>query len=343
MITVKNSVGVLFCLTISASCSQPDSAIQDLRRQYPNRHFTSAAWDTITTIGGSSDQDTTLVTPTQVIAWGASIAILDSQDRNVRVFDSLGGFGWAYHREGGGPGEMKNPVSLAVSPAGALWVLDYDNAKLLEFDSTGYAGEHSLAHLPVLPATAGAVGDRVLFTSQSPQYGLMYATADSLRLVEESAIPWRDPLDRSLNIGTVFAADRDSGFVVAFTHGPGFVVGGATGGTSNHTYLDPVYFALKVSPRLRDAGGDSARYGAVSAAAIGGEIYFLFGGRPFRKAHDSEPTVLVDVYGFDGVYRRSYRLPFDTYSMAVRPDSSFVVLADNEDGLPFAMILRPRR
>ncbi|MGH7480598.1 MAG: hypothetical protein ACRELV_00455, partial [Longimicrobiales bacterium] len=101
-------------------------------------------------------------------------------------------------------------------------------------------------------------------------------------------------------------------------------------------------WALKSGPRLMRAGADSARYGAVSLSVVGDEIFMLFGGRPFRQEHPDEPTRMIDVYGMDGEYRRSYRLPFDTGHMVTDNGELFYVLTYDELGYPFILGLRPR-
>ncbi len=55
-----------------------------------------------------------------------------------------------------------------------------------------------------------------------------------------------------------------------------------------------------------------------------------------------EPTVLIDVYGLDGGYRRSYRLPGDTKAMVTENGQTFYVLTETEDGLPTLLGLRLR-
>ena len=62
-----------------------------------------------------------------------------------------------------------------------------------------------------------------------------------------------------------------------------------------HRYIEHIPWQVKFSPRLRAAGADSTRFGAVSVDVESGRIYMLFGGRPFRSVHPFEPTTLIDV------------------------------------------------
>jgi len=87
---------------------------------------------------------------------------------------------------------------------------------------------------------------------------------------------------------------------------------------------------------------DSARYGATAVRIVRDEIFMLFGGRPRRQEHPAEPTVLIDVYGLDGRYRRSYLLPCDAEGMTTRDGETFYVLTERDDGVPLILVLRPR-
>lgn len=67
----------------------------------------------------------------------------------------------------------------------------------------------------------------------------------------------------------------------------------------------------------------------------------MFGGRPRRQEHPlGEPTILIDVYGLDGAYRRSYLLPSDTNWMVTEDARTFYVLTETADGLPTLLVLQ---
>jgi hypothetical protein len=65
------------------------------------------------------------------------IYVLDRQPNEVRVFDRRGRHVRTMGREGGGPGEFKNPIRLAWGPDRNLWVLDEGNARYSVFDTAG--------------------------------------------------------------------------------------------------------------------------------------------------------------------------------------------------------------
>ncbi|MGD8700356.1 MAG: hypothetical protein PVJ43_13760 [Gemmatimonadales bacterium] len=65
------------------------------------------------------------------------IYVLDRQPKEVRVFDPSGVHVRTQGGEGGGPGELRNPIGLAWGPAGNLWVVDQQNARYTVFDTAG--------------------------------------------------------------------------------------------------------------------------------------------------------------------------------------------------------------
>jgi hypothetical protein len=107
------------------------------------------------------------------------------------------------------------------------------------------------------------------------------------------------------------------------------------------SYIEHIPLSRKPGPALTAARADSARLGAVSVAVDGGRIYMLFGGRPRRAAHPFEPTTLIDVYGVDGSYIESYRLPSHFQQMG-RVDGDFLLIKESEIGLPQILRLSPR-
>ncbi len=72
------------------------------------------------------------------------IYVLDRQPKEIRVFDQRGDHVRTVGREGGGPGEFKNPIRLAWGPDRNLWVLDQGNGRYSVFDTAGnYLDSHA--------------------------------------------------------------------------------------------------------------------------------------------------------------------------------------------------------
>ncbi|UCG86891.1 MAG: 6-bladed beta-propeller [Gemmatimonadota bacterium] len=66
-----------------------------------------------------------------------SIYVLDRASNRVVVFDSSGAFVRTMGSEGGGPGEMRFPFALGVSPAGVVSVFDISKRGLVRFAADG--------------------------------------------------------------------------------------------------------------------------------------------------------------------------------------------------------------
>jgi sugar lactone lactonase YvrE len=65
------------------------------------------------------------------------IYVLESQAKEVRVFDARGAHVRTFGRKGGGPGEFEQPSGLMWDPQGRLWIVDQQNARFSVFDTAG--------------------------------------------------------------------------------------------------------------------------------------------------------------------------------------------------------------
>lgn len=314
--------------------------------EYPERRFAATAWDTLDWIGPANVNETILSNPNELVAWEDRIVVLERAASQVRVFDSDGDLLWSYGRAGGGPGEIRFLAGIAPTPWGTLLIVDSRNTKILELDGSGkLVKELSFDHFPVAPISLSPTSDRELvFATQSPRQGYIVATADSLTILDIRASPWADSADHRFNIRVATAADPMSGVMIqALLHGPAFSIFRPDSVDPEiFPYVEHVPWALKSGPRVRAAGADTARYGAVAAEVLDAEIYFLFGGRPKRFSHPEEPTTSIDVYGLDGEYRRSYLLPLDANDFALLDPERFAVLGMHDEMFPRVYILRPR-
>ena len=77
-----------------------------------------------------------------------NIYILDSERGRVVKFDKTGKYITSFARNGQGPGELLNPISISVK-ADTVFVGCKDNLKLVKFDIEGnFAGEIQIQHIP---------------------------------------------------------------------------------------------------------------------------------------------------------------------------------------------------
>jgi hypothetical protein len=285
-------------------------------------------------------EDTTLLSPIIIRATPDGLVTLDWSNGNIRGIDELGRIKRTVGSVGDGPGELRNPTDLAVATDGSIVVLE--KRKVMTLESQGaLVFETSHLHLPSSPTGVAVMGDRLLLSTQSPIYGFLVVDRESLSVMNTFPYSWVDTPDNDHNLNTVLAVrDSTDTWVGAFTLGPGFFVH-QDGNLNAHRYIDRVPFAYKSGPIQREMGADSARWGARSVSIVGDEIFFLFGGRPHRSSHEPEATRLIDVYGLDGLYRRSYLLPFHADHMATRDGRTFHLLTLRDNLHPAIVVIRP--
>ena len=306
----------------------------------PERRILTDQWDTVDLIRPESVDDTTLLFISQVVPWKGTYAVQDGQNRNIRRVSTRGDLLWTFERPGEGPGEAQSLVSIQVGPNGRLWAYDYRGVKMLELDGEGtVVRDRSLRGLPGIPTRFGFLGDKLVVTTQIPDPYMMVLDTGSLELVRAVPWPWPEPATVHNNFHTVLAGGSDA-LVLALMYGPGFMV--LRGDEiERHRYIDPIPWQRKFRMEDHATGADSTRFGAVSIAVDNGRIYMLFGGRPYRAAHPFEPTTLIDVYGLDGSYIESYRLP-SHFEKMTRINGDFLLAEEAEDGMPQILRLSPK-
>lgn len=116
--------------------------------QAPGQHLITDAADRelpwqVTEVFRLGDGKTSDVTFFCVFPWSVAVDsnrrvyVLDSGDAAVSVFDSTGQLLRRVGRSGGGPGEFRRPVSLAVTASGEILVADQAKRALVRFDADG--------------------------------------------------------------------------------------------------------------------------------------------------------------------------------------------------------------
>jgi streptogramin lyase len=63
--------------------------------------------------------------------------VLDAQAAQLRVFEADGRHVRSVGGPGAGPGELRQPLGMAMAPDGALWVVDSGNGRFTVFDTSG--------------------------------------------------------------------------------------------------------------------------------------------------------------------------------------------------------------
>lgn len=226
---------------------------------------------------------------------------------------------------------------------GSLWVLDGENVRLVELSPDGeFLNGRSIQHFPRNPSNMIVFPDKVLFTANHADLGVTAVErGPGLTVLSTKPIPWPADLNWHMNLRVRVARhpSMPDTWAAAFQYGPGFMVHHGDS-VAQHRYIDQIPFTIKTPYIVDRMPGDSARYGALSMAAAGDELFMLFGGRPQRYSHPGEPTNLIDVYGFDGEYRRSYLLPFSTLLMTTDGETFYF---ERDEPYPHLLALRPIR
>jgi len=307
--------------------------------RYSPREVVVERWDTVFVAGGESINDTLIASSHLVTVVDSVVIVADGMlERLVALDATTGQLLWMFGRPGQGPEEFRGISDVASDQHHRVWVLDFGNGRIAELTLDGQLhGVKTLHHLPVPPASILPLGDRAIAMSQGAPMPYMEIGVDSLELRRAFALPWPEPVPGVADTRVSLAKGPDSTWVSAFTLGPGFTVWRGSEPRS-FSYREPIPFASRPTPRVREIGADSARWGAVSLGVVGDEIFMLFGGRPARRPHPAEPTVWIDVYSLEGDYLHSLRLPFDVSGMAT-DGRTFYVLP--EEGVPRLIALRP--
>ena len=325
----------LMCLGFAA-CQE---SIDELHRYLP-RNVVVERWDTVFVAGGEGVNDTLIFSSHLVTLADSVVIVADGIAERVVALDAATGrLEWTFGRPGQGPGEFRGISDVAVTRDQMVWVLDFGNGRIAELSPDGqFHGVRPLHHLPAPPASLLPLDVHAIAMSHGAPMPFMEIGLDSLELRRAFGLSWPGPSSEIANTRVLLAKGPDSTWVSAFTLGPGFTIWKGSGSRS-FSYREPIFFANRSSPTIRQMGADSARWAAVSLDVVGEDIFMLFGGRPARRAHPAEPTLWIDVYRLSGEYLHSYRLPFDTSGMATDGRTFYVLPSE---GIPRLVALRPK-
>lgn len=267
-------------------------------------------------VGGRSDQDTTFINPYIMTGDGNRLYLVETDNR-ILCLDTLGAVRWTQGKEGGGPGEYRNPRDLKVGPDGRLWVLDPASGRITTLDrGTGKVTAMIRMRLAYSPMIV-PLRDRFALFSPDPPADISWftATGDTLRA---DSLPWSgyheiEPLSRQFRT----ALDPRTGrWVFAFIYGNGWFAFDSTGkGSERRYYVEPTRFP----PVLRQVRGDAVATSlirvpgsALDVQLAGDTVFVLFDGQaPDRRQK-------VDMYSWEsGKYFGSFLLPEPADNIAV--------------------------
>lgn len=129
------------------------------------------------------------------------IWVLESQAKEIRVFDATGAHVRTIGREGGGPGEFARPMKIDLAPDGNMWAMDPSNGRVSIFDSAGTyrAGKSATGGFIMFPWQGGFDDEGryyapVLLTEGGFRFALVRADT-SMAALDTLDLP-TDPVDR---------------------------------------------------------------------------------------------------------------------------------------------------
>lgn len=153
--------------------------------------------DSAVTIGGEGEGPGAFYS---ILEWGSvgadangNVYVLDTRNRRIVSFDSVGQFRYSAGTPGQGPGEFERAMHLSVSPEGHVAAYDWAKQSLVRFDSSGVF--QYLLHLDDISYDGRQlqlVGEDVVFTRWPPggvgHLELVVRSADGRKTVLSSAV-----------------------------------------------------------------------------------------------------------------------------------------------------------
>jgi hypothetical protein len=304
------------------------------------RRVTTESWDTVAIWGGTSAEDTTFHQPVRLVLWKDLVVVVDGTSPHLRVFDKEGRRLWAFGRTGEGPGEFQQISMLDIAENGNLLVLDPNARKVIEFAADGTLLKETVFDATIRVGTEFLqLRDKFVLISSDPLRSVIELDGSDYHHIRSMPLPFPDSVPRRAILSRWNARiSQDGGdWVSAFQIGPGFFVH-RTDSVEFHPYVEDVPFL--VVGRGGTENPDSLRNAANSLDVVGEEIYMLFGGsRGSRLNPERRPPEYVDIYGLDGRYRRSLRMPLAAFTLKTDGELFYAL---QFDPVPALVILRPK-
>ena len=181
VVTVLLGLSVLGCGSESEARSA-EAAIDTVggaeRWSYPAEPAAALAWrvDTVGVLGDAFAEDEYQFAD---VSWerlagddAGNLYVLDRQGARVLKYDPDGRHLATYGRKGEGPGELSQPLGLAVGPGDTVWVTDFSNRRLTGYPQDG--GEPRAVPYPdegAIPSPTFAALDDGFVQSFRPLFG----------------------------------------------------------------------------------------------------------------------------------------------------------------------------
>jgi hypothetical protein len=221
------------------------------------RVMREAAWVPAWAAGGSS-ADTLLLQPLVLAADDRHVYVLDrGGSRVVALHAADGSLAWMAGREGSGPGELKRPQGITLSPAGEVIVSDAGNGRLMVFGPDGrYRRAIPVGGAPYFDNLCALADGTVVVRSLGPVDPLFRLDARGTP-VATPALPWRDLNGRYRSVARQgwFAYDpATGGCVYALRLGRGFARYSAGRFGPAHAYVES--YDVPASQVQRGPGGE---------------------------------------------------------------------------------------
>ena len=221
----------------------------------------------------------------------ANLYILDGENHRVVVVAPSGELRREMGREGGGPGEFRNPTTLAVAEDGTTAVFDLGHRAFVVFDPEG-----SYSHMVSVDPEEGLPGIQTLFL---PDGDIVSASGQGIRMIttgrsleaESAGVPiQRYSLEEQGGVRTIARA-WDPPMSVPDVGGPEFQSSGGRrirmGAMPQPKAFSPV-FRMTVLPDGRIAYTDTVTY-SVKILSSGGRLETVL-----RRPFDPRPVTRAD-------------------------------------------------
>ncbi len=240
-------------------------------------------------VGGASDQDTTLINPYIMASDEGGVYLFEADNRIVR-FDTTGTRRWVQGRDGGGPGEYRNPRDMEIGPDRGVWLVDPESGRVTVVDAEqGRVRAMFTMRVAYSALITPLHGGFALYPSDLARDIFYFNERGDT--VGTDTIPWSgfrqlEYLARGLHA----AVDPQTGrWVLGFMYGNGwFAFDSAGRGSSRRYYVEPTRFPPVLKEHFAD-GSIGTKLVRTAGSALdmdlrGDTVFVLFDGQePDRR------------------------------------------------------------